>query len=447
MNPPEVLVMIAQLVLALSILVFIHELGHFLAAKAFGIRVEKFYIFFDAGGKKLFSFKWGETEYGMGWLPLGGYVKIVGMIDESMDKEQLKEAPKPFEFRSKPNWQKFIVMVAGVVMNVILGVLITAMVLFRYDQQYHTTESVNQDGVYALSTGQAYGLRTGDKLLSINGKEFERYRDFEAPMRSAFGAAILVERDGREVSVEIPSSYFDSVRLGKRLFEPFNEVYVDSVIEDPSTTRLAYLAGMQEDDQIIAAGGKPIRAYGEFGDHLRANKGKSTTFTVLRDGKEIELFTEVSPEGRLGFYPYTKIPDADSVAYTAGSAFRYGMADAWGALIFNARSLGKLVTGAIPAHGSIESPIGIAQLYGGVWNWERFWSLTALLSMVLAFMNILPIPALDGGHIMFILIETISGRKLSDAFMEKAQITGMIIILALMLFAFGSDIVEIFQRS
>ena len=445
MDFTEVLIMAGQLILALSILVFIHELGHFMAAKAFGIKVEKFFIFFDIGGAKLFSFQWGETEYGMGWLPLGGYVKIVGMIDESMDKEQLKEPSKEWEFRSKPNWQKFIVMVAGVVMNVILGILIYSYVLHTFHKEFRTVESVNEQGIYAQATGHEYGLRTGDKLVSVGGKEFERYEDYEALARLSFGTKIVVNRNGQDTTVVVPRDYFNKMRAGFRLFEPFNEVHVGSVVKGEDTVRLAHLAGMLPKDQIYSIQGKEIVAFAEMADSLRANAGGFVDITVKRGDEFVDLYSAVNPSGKLGFTARTVFTNTDSTAYTVGSAFRYGAGDAWGMLIFNARAIGKLFTGQLPFHGSVESPIGIARLYGPNWDWGRFWSLTALLSMVLAFMNILPIPALDGGHIMFILIETISGRKLSDEFLEKAQLVGMVLILGLMVFAFGSDIVEIFE--
>jgi regulator of sigma E protease len=439
------LVMAAQLLLALSILVFIHELGHFLAAKAFGIRVEKFYVFFDAGGRKLFSFTRGETEYGIGWLPLGGYVKIVGMIDESLDKDQMQGPPEPWEFRAKPNWQKFIVMVAGVVMNVILGVLLYAFYLGTYEKGYVPREIFNQDGVYAYETARDYGFQTGDQLIAWNGNSRERWFDMADNQTLFFGGEMLVlHPNGNLDTIVIPKDHYKAVRSGIAGFlEMRNEVWVDTLSPELS---YATEAGLEVNDRIVSINGDPVFAYGEFYETLQQHKNGNIDLEVDRGGRIVALQSQVDSSGRIGFIPDLKIPYGDSTYYTFGTAFSYGAKDAWNFLTFNARAMGLVVTGKLPFGQSIESPIGIAKYFGGQWVWSRFWWLTAILSMVLAFMNILPIPALDGGHIMFIVIETISGRKLSDAFMEKAQIFGMILILALMVFAFGGDIIEIIQN-
>lgn len=441
--------MVGQLILALSILVFVHELGHFLAAKAFGIRVEKFYIFFDLGGRKLFSFRRGGTEYGIGWLPLGGYVKIVGMIDESMDTEQLKEPPKPWEFRAKPNHQKFIVMVAGVVMNVILGFLLYAWVLDHFIGGYLSREEVNEEGIYAFESARDYGLRTGDELVSLGGKPYTRFEDFDAIERLAFGNTMVVMRDGREISIDIPRDHYNSLQAagGRGFIEPANRVFVDSVIrpapgggESGIEVSHAWEAGLRSGDRVVEVAGRPLFGFGMLSETLAEHAGDTVDLVVERggDGRRVHLDSAVDTAGRMGFYP--RLRYGDSTAYRGGAALRYGVTDAWNMLIFNARALGRVFTGKISARQSVASPIRIATFYGPVWDWTRFWSLTALLSMVLAFMNILPIPALDGGHIMFILVESISGRKLSQSFLEKAQIAGMIIIIALMAFAFGNDI-------
>lgn len=439
----QILVMAGQLILALSILVFIHELGHFLAARMFGIRVEKFYVFFDFGGKKLFSFTRGDTEYGLGWFPLGGYVKIAGMIDESMDKEQLEREPEDWEFRSKPNWQKFIVMVAGIVMNLLLGVTLYAFYLGTYEQGYIPRAEFNKDGVYAFETAREYGFQQGDKLIAVNGKEYDRFEDYVANFRIFFGGTITVERDGQKLDIEIPKEFFGKVKEGKgQLIEMRSDVYVRSL---PSADSSAFTrAGALKGDQITAVNGESIFSFGHLVELLSANKGDSVKVQVNREGQTALLHSAVDTAGRLGFGADPKFPYADTTYYTTGTAFSYGATSAWGWLWFNARAIGKMFTSKdVKATESLASPIGIAQIYGPVWNWGHFWWLTAILSMILAFMNALPIPALDGGHMFFILVESITRRKLSEAFMEKAQIFGMIVIMMLMVFAFGNDLVKI----
>ncbi len=436
--------MAGQLILALSILVTIHELGHFLAARAFGIRVEKFFVFFDFGGYKLFSFKRGDTEYGLGWFPLGGYVKIAGMVDESMDTEQLDREPEEWEFRTKPKWQRFIVMVAGVVMNVILGVALYAMYLGVYQKDFVPVSAVNEYGVYAYDAAREYGFQTGDKLVAVNGRTFERYEDYTASFRIFFGAEVMVDRNDVLKTIEVPKSHFDKVREGLPGFlEIHNEVYVQELAADSVSPGAR--AGLKAGDRIAAVNGESLFAFGQLSETLKANQGDSVSLMVERDGRLLPLNTGVTDEGLIGFTPRVEAIYNDSVPYTLGKSLRYGATDAWAWLYFNARALGKIFTGDVPASKSIESPIGIARIYGGVWDWAKFWWLTAILSMILAFMNILPIPALDGGHILFIIIEAVTGRELSDTFLERAQVFGMVIVLLLMVFAFGSDILELIQ--
>jgi regulator of sigma E protease len=440
----EVLIMAGQLILALSILVTIHELGHFLAARAFGIRVEKFFVFFDFGGKKLFSITRGDTEYGLGWFPLGGYVKIAGMVDESMDTDQLDREPQPWEFRTKPKWQRFIVMVAGVVMNVILGVILYAMYLGVYQKDFVPVSAVNEYGVYAYETARDYGFKTGDELVAVNGRSYERYEDYTASFRIFFGAEVMVARDGQVQTITVPRSHFAKVQAGEGpLFEMRNDVYVKALSADSVSP--AARAGLQPGDRIAAVDGESLFAFGQLSETLQQLKGDSVHLMVERNGRLVDLHSGVTDAGLIGFLPQVKPIYNDSTAYTLGKSLRYGATDAWAWLYFNARALGKIFTGDVPASKSVESPIGIARIYGGVWDWAKFWWLTAILSMILAFMNILPIPALDGGHILFIIIEAVTGRELSDTFLERAQVFGMLVILLLMVFAFGSDILELIQ--
>lgn len=438
----DVVIQIAQLILALTILVFIHELGHFMAARMFGIRVEKFFIFFDAYGKKLWSIKRGDTEYGIGWLPLGGYVKIAGMIDESMDKDAMKKPAEPWELRSKPNWQKFIVMIGGIVMNVILGIILYVFILANYSKNYTTVEGVNSaGGIYATEAGKKYGFETGDKLISINGRSYERLDDYVSA-RLYFGSDVVVDRNGKQVELVVADSAFKDKMRGDVLFD----LKATIKIEDFSDSlQNAKEAGLQKGDILKAIDSVPVEYFTQMSEMFKARKGQSVPITVDRNGTEQTVLTQVDEHGRIGILTNTKLYAYDSVHYSFGKALSYGTRDAFEVFYFQAVSLVRIFRGDIPARESISSPIGITKLFAPKWDWTSFWILTALLSMVLAFMNLLPIPALDGGHIMFIAIESITGRKLSDKFMERAQLVGMILLLSLMVFAVGNDIIKMFN--
>lgn len=438
----DVVIQIAQLILALTILVFIHELGHFMAARMFGIRVEKFFIFFDAYGKKLWSIKRGDTEYGIGWLPLGGYVKIAGMIDESMDKDAMKKPAEPWELRSKPNWQKFIVMIGGIVMNVILGIILYVFILANYSKNYTTVEGVNNaGGIYATEAGKKYGFETGDKLVSINGRSYERLDDYVSA-RLYFGSDVVVDRNGKQIELVVADSAFKDKMRGEVLFD----LKATIKIEDFSDSlKNAKEAGLQKGDILKAIDSVPVEYFTQMSEMFKARKGQSVPITVDRNGTEQTVLTQVDEHGRIGILTNTKLYAYDSVHYSFGKALSYGTRDAFEVFYFQAVSLVRIFRGDIPARESISSPIGITKLFAPKWDWTSFWILTALLSMVLAFMNLLPIPALDGGHIMFIAIESITGRKLSDKFMERAQLVGMILLLSLMVFAVGNDIIKMFN--
>ncbi len=431
------LIMAAQLILGLAILVTLHELGHYLAARAFGIRVEKFYLFFDAWGFKFFSFRRGDTEYGMGWLPLGGYVKISGMIDESMDKEQMKQAPQDWEFRSKPAWQRLIVMIAGVVMNVILGVIIYAMVLFNYDKEYLANESV-VDGIYAFDLGQKVGLQTGDKILAINGKSFSRF-DEVLSTRVIFGSRLTVERNGRTLDVIIPDDFYrQAMEAGRGNFiGPYRaNLLVDSVLPG----KPAESAGLRKGDHIYAINGERTFSMDAFRKIVSENKSKPITLDIKRNGTAMQIQPVVNDSGIVGIINHSDLGDYERTPYTLISSIKFGSSDAMEAITSNIKGLKQIFIGKEKASDSLQGPIGIATIYGGIWDWHRFWTITGLLSMVLAFMNILPIPALDGGHVLFLTIETITRRKLSDRFLERAQVAGMVILLSLMVFTIGNDI-------
>jgi len=432
--------MAAQLLLGLSILVILHEFGHFIAARAFGIKVEKFFLFFDAWGIKLFKLKRGDTEYGIGWLPLGGYVKIAGMIDESMDREQMKKPPESWEFRSKPAWQRLIVMVSGVLMNLILGIIIFSLILLRFEKQYLPNSEI-KDGVYAYKLGRDIGFQSGDNVIAINGKAFERFKDVHST-NVMLGAIITVERNGEQIDIIVPDTFYRTISKADRgyIVEPLNfEFTLDSIILESNAEK----AGLKKNDRILSFGDTAIYSWGAFNETVYNSPGKNTIIKVLRSNDTLDLKITVDSNGAIGVFR-SPIP-YNLKKYTLGKAFKYGYKDAVEILVANIRGFGKILSGKEDASESVMGPIGIAKIYGAVWEWHKFWVITGLLSLILAFMNILPIPALDGGHVIFLTIETVTRRKFSDKFMEKVQIVGMVILISLMVLVIGNDIFKLFK--
>jgi len=433
----EGLIMAGQLILSLAILVTFHEAGHFLAARAFGIKVEKFYLFFDAWGKKLFSFKRGDTEYGIGWLPLGGYVKIAGMIDESVDKEALKAEPQPWEFRSKPAWQRFIVMIGGIVVNVILGYLIFIMYLMNFEKDYVSTTVANTDGIYAGAIAEQIGFEQGDKLISLNGKTYERFNDFSG-LEAFFGGEMVVERDGEEAVVTIPGDFFKTLKKNKGAFiDCKGELFVKELSSDVTN---AAKAGLLPGDQLLAVNDTNVVSFSQFSHMLSSNKGKQINLSIGREGNQMSLTSMVDTNGFLGFRPEVKQYEGSRTAYSFSSAVRYAFKDSWDVIYYNVIGFGKIFSGEIKAQESVQSIVGIATLYGGTWDWGRFWKLTAMISLILAFMNALPIPALDGGHMVFLVYEMITGKPAPERVLLVAQYIGMALLLLLMVLTIGNDI-------
>ncbi len=433
--------MAGQLILALAILVTFHEAGHFIAARAFGIKVEKFYMFFDAWGKKLFSFKKGDTEYGIGWLPLGGYVKIAGMIDESLDKEQLKTEPQPWEFRSKPAWQRFIVMIGGIVVNLILGVLLLVFHTYHYQKDYVPVSAVNETGIIAGDLGEKYGFRTGDKLISLNGTAYERYNDFYS-LEAFMGGTLKVKgTDGEERDVVIPSEFIvDMKKEGSVLFSAEETV----VVNDFTDISPARDAGFEKNDQLIAVNDTQFRAFFQLSRLLKNSKGNDAVLTVRRGNDTMNLVTAIDSNGMIGFEASILSYEGMRVPYTFSTATRYAVKDAWDNIYLNIKGFGKIFKGEIKARDSVQSVVGIAGMFGGRWIWSRFWKMTAIISLILAFMNALPIPALDGGHMMFLTYEIITGRPPAEKALMIAQYIGMVLLILLMVAALANDILRVF---
>lgn len=428
--------MACQLILALSLLVIIHEFGHYIAARIFGIRVEKFYVFF-APGFKLWSKKIGDTEFGIGWLPLGGYVKISGMVDESMDTKSLKEEPKEWEFRSKPAWQRFIVMIAGVVMNVLAGVIILTFCHLSFTKEYLPVQNV-AEGIYAYPYARYLGFESGDKIIAIDGKPTERYEDVFST-KLYFADIITVERNGETKEIEMPDSIYSYLKNGGALISLENYKFtVDSVLSGSFAER----GGIRSGAKIVAINNENLFSFGQMREILMYNKDSVLKFIVDNKISYDTLFIQVDSTSRIGVF--ASIPKYNLAKYNFLSAMKYGWADAFESVHANMKGFALIFSGKEKAKDNLQGPIGIAKAYGGVWDWARFWKLTGIISMILAFVNILPIPALDGGHALFLLIEAVTRKKLSDKFMEVVQIIGMLILFALMIFIIGNDIINLF---
>lgn len=446
----NVLIQISQLLLSLSILVILHESGHFLTAKLFKTRVEKFYLFFNPWFS-LFKVKKGDTEYGLGWLPLGGYVKISGMIDESMDKEQLKKPPQPYEFRSKPSWQRLIIMLGGVMVNLIIGILIYSFVLLAWGEKYLPNENLT-DGIWCIdSLALDIGLENGDKIISINGEQPDRYSDILGKL--IFGGNVQVLRNDREINIDIPEDFVGKlVEKRKGLLIYPRIPFIVAKIPD---TSINVNSDLRSKDRVVGIEGIRIKYYDEYKSITDTLKGKEIALDILRENEEKTIKVRLSDEGlfeikiaNMGFKEMEKlnIYKFNTKKFTFLSAIPAGLIKAKEKLGFYIKQF-KLIfnfkTGAYKGLGGFGS---IGGLFPHVWEWQAFWEITAFLSLILAFMNILPIPALDGGHVTFLLFEIITGRKPGDKFLEYAQITGMIILLSILLYANGNDIVRLIQR-
>ncbi len=437
-----VLTQIAQFILSLSILIVLHELGHFIPAKLFKTKVEKFYLFFDPWFS-LFKVKRGETEYGIGWLPLGGYVKIAGMIDESMDKEQMKLPPQEWEFRSKPAWQRLIIMVGGVTVNVILGVLIYAMVLFAWGEEYLPTKNATS-GVAVDTLAYQMGMRDGDMILSVDNKPVESIRKVAYEVIVNKAQSIQVERDGKKIDVPVTEGDL-SMMLEKSyiLVEPRFPCEVDSVIADMPASK----AGMMKGDKIIAINNSKTPYFQDVKKALVNNKNLPIELSVIRKGDTILLKPTVSESATLGFQPkdLSNYFKTETIHYGFFASFPAGILKAYETFDSYIKQI-KVIFTVKGASKQLGGFVTLGKAYSTSWDWQHFWTFTAFFSIVLAVMNILPIPALDGGHVMFLLYEVITGRKPNEKFMEYAQYAGMFLLLALLLFANGNDVVRLFSK-
>jgi regulator of sigma E protease len=399
----------------------------------------------------LFKKKVGDTEYGLGWFPLGGYVSIAGMIDETQDAATLAKEPEPWEFRAKPAYQRLIVMLGGVIVNVITGVVIFIALTFSNGNNFISKDELNKNGIVALELGKQIGLKTGDKVVKVNGADYKSLADLRtSDVLLGENSSYTVLRDGQKIVVKIPSNFIEKLSDKKAAFiEPMAAFKVAEVAasEEPGSQDgellPAFSAGLKAGDYITAVNGQPIRFYHEIKEVLAKEAGKAIHLAISRQGQSDTLSMVVSKSGQIGFIPELLIKTTHE-DYTFAQSLSIGTGRAFSVISDNIRGFKKIATGDVSASKALSGPIGIAQMFGGVWDWTRFWMLTGLLSMALAFMNILPIPALDGGHAIFLIYEMITGKPASEKVLERAQQVGMIILLALMAYTFGNDLFKAF---
>ncbi len=442
-----------QLLAALSLLILLHEFGHFFFARLFKTRVEKFYLFFDflfpfpnVLNFALFKKKKGDTEYGLGWFPLGGYVKISGMVDESMDKEQMEAPPEPWEYRSKKAYQRLFIMLGGIIMNIIVAIGIYALVFGVWGEEYLPTQNAKH-GIMVDSTAESIGLRNGDKILAVDGKPVPRFRQIMSEFIFSEAKSFTVERNGANVDVPIPSGTIRKIIKGQRstFILPRVPVVVSNIADKSEAERM----GLKENDSIVAVNGQAVRFVDEFETIKKASVGKPIALTVYRKDVFVSLKGTVPENKILGFA--WKGPESffamDKIKYNpieaVGKGFSFTgeqISNYWAQLrmIFTSKE--------IKASESLGGIISFGKIFSPVFDWQDFLMLTAFVSIILAVMNLLPIPGLDGGYVIFLLFELISGRKVSDRVMEKATTVGLVLLLGLMLYANGLDIFRLFKN-
>jgi regulator of sigma E protease len=433
----------AQFILSFSILVILHELGHFLPAKWFRCRVEKFFLFFNPWFSVIKK-KIGETEYGQGWIPLGGYVKISGMIDESLDKAQLNQPPKPYEFRSKPAWQRLIIMLGGVTVNVILALVIFIMITWVWGEKYIPVENLKY-GVSADSLGQRIGLKDGDKIIAVQGKKIEKVGTVGPEIITNEAKNITIERNGQLLDLKIPEGFIRQLNANK--LEGFARVRFPFVVDSILKKAKVVSGSIQKNDVLIGFNGRPV----QFNTDIPREdfKNKNVELVLLRNNMDTVRsqvhFSEAGDAG-IAFKSPDEVLGTRHITYNFAQSIPTGVKRCFTTLSKYVQNLKQLFTSReVRVRDSLGSVISIGNIFPGFWDWEAFWTLTAIFSIILAFMNVLPVPGLDGGHALFTIYEMITGHKPSDKFMEYAQMVGMVLLLGLMLYAFGLDIWRLFK--
>ena len=439
----EIAIKLGQFLLSLSLLIVLHELGHFIPAKLFKTRVEKFYLFFDIK-YSLFKKKIGGTEYGIGWLPLGGYVKISGMIDESMDKEQMALPPQPWEFRSKPAWQRLIIMLGGVTVNFLLAFVIYIGMAFAYGDMFIANADLKDGLAIENPAMQNAGFKTGDKILAIDGTIVEKF-DNEINAKVAMAKQVSIERNGAQQLIKMPNDFIDQLTKSEKI--PLVSLRIPFVVSSVSSE--SKNTNLKDKDQFVSLNGQPTKYIDEANLVLQSNKNKTITAVVLRNNQEVSIPVVVSNDGKLGIrLGRLTIPELDKMGYYKVSKVEYGFFESFpkgiergkDQLVGYGKQLKMIFSPSTGAYKGVGGFKAIFDVFPSSWSWEVFWSITALLSIMLGVMNLLPIPALDGGHVMFLLFEIITRRKPSDKFMEYAQMAGFILLITLVLFANGNDI-------
>ena len=443
----ETVIQVTQLILCLSFLVILHELGHFLPAKYFKTKIEKFYLFFDPWFS-LVKKKIGDTEYGIGWLPMGGYVKIAGMIDESMDKEQLKQEPQPWEYRSKPAWQRLIIILGGVIVNFILAWLIYAIVFSTYGQKFTSTDKFQENGLVFSDAAKMAGFEDGDKILRVDGTKQAQFERMVLDV--LLGDTVVVERNGKELSIALTDekikAFMNGARKGGLMSPRDNTITVDSI---PAGSHNAN-SGLKVGDEIVAINQKKVGYYDEFQKEVKTIKSDSAVITVKRKQSLIDLPVWISDSSRIGFvhnnplmYKAKEMLVVNK--YNFFEALPVAAKESWTSLNYQIKQFKLIIRPETEAYKQVSGPLRLFKVFNPEWDWEHFWKFTAMFSVWLGFINLLPIPGLDGGHAMFILIEVVTRRKPTEKTLEIAQTIGVVILLGLMALVFGNDIWHLIQ--
>lgn len=434
----DILFKVLQVVACFSLLVLIHEFGHFLFAKIFKTRVEKFYLFFNPWFS-VFKFRIGETEYGMGWVPFGGYCKIAGMVDESMDTDNLKSEPKPWEYRSKPAWQRLLIIVGGVLMNIVLAIGIYIGITYAWGDSYIKTKDVTTGFTFS-PVAREIGFRNGDKVISVGGEYVDNYAQIPALILLDDAREVEVERDGRSVTVTIDPKYIKAMLKDKEFIGLRYPFVIGQVIPDGAAAK----AGLQAGDSLVAVGGVPMQWYDQFTDTFAQHKGDTVPVTFVRGGEEMTAAVALNAEGQMGAYvPMVNIYPVSTRQYSFWQAIPVGAGRAFTSIGSYLKQLKLIASPETEAYKSVGGIIAMGNIFPGHWDWLSFWQITALISIMLAVLNILPIPMLDGGHMVFILYEMVTGRAPSDKFMERAQVVGMVIVFGIIILANGNDILKL----